>query len=269
MKTALQLYSIRKEINKENATDIFKQLAKMGYDGVELAGTYGMTGEEMKAATEAAGLPVVSAHIPYNDLTANTKTWIEYLNILNCKQAVIPHMSKANLPGGENWAKTEGEIRELSKELRENGFYLAYHNHDFEFDKVDGKYILDCLYETFSAEELKTQIDTCWVNVGGVDPTAYVRKYSGRCPTVHLKDFTGVKNGCPYALIGVESKKAEDVGTFEFRPCGYGVQDFRAILDASKDAGADWVIVEQDEPSMGKTPLECAQMSIEYLKGLK
>ena len=59
-----------------------------------------------------------------------------------------------------------------------------------------------------------------------------------------------------------------DTGTFEFRPCGSGVQDFAAILEASEKAGADWCIVEQDSPSMGKSSLECAEMSIKYLKGL-
>ena len=46
------------------------------------------------------------------------------------------------------------------------------------------------------------------------------------------------------------------------------MQDFASILKASEDAGASWVIVEQDRPSMGKTPMECAEMSRNYLKTL-
>ena len=53
---------------------------------------------------------------------------------------------------------------------------------------------------------------------------------------------------------------------FEFRPVGYGLQNFPVILEAAADAGAGWVVVEQDRPSMGKTSMECAQMSREYLK---
>ena len=63
-------------------------------------------------------------------------------------------------------------------------------------------------------------------------------------------------------------KKEEEKKTFEFRPLGKGMQDMPAILAASEDAGAEWVIVEQDEPSMGKSPMECAQISMEYLKTL-
>lgn len=267
MKLALQLYSIRDAVNGENVKEIFASLAAMGYEGVELAGLYGMSAEEIKAAADAAGLSVVSAHIPYGDLRDRRAQWIADLKAMNCPQAVIPHMSADNLPGGENWAATESAIREIAKELKENGILLAYHNHDFEFEKVGDEYKLDMLYRIFDESELKTQIDTCWVNVGGENPVSYVEKYAGRAPTVHLKDFTGVKNGCPYALIGVEGGPT-DTGTFEFRPCGSGVQDFAAIIAASEKAGAQWCIVEQDNPSMGKSSLECAEMSIKYLKGL-
>ena len=72
-----------------------------------------------------------------------------------------------------------------------------------------------------------------------------------------------------YALIGVKNdaeKKAAENQAFELRPVGYGVQDFPAILNAAKEAGTKWIIVEQDRATMGKTPLECAKMSIDYLK---
>ena len=267
MKTALQLYSIRDAVNGENVNDIFASLAGMGYQGIELAGLYGMTAAQIKDAADAAGLSVVSAHISYADLMGNREEWIDNLKTLDCPQAVIPYMQACDLPGSDNWAEVEGNIRGIAKDMKAAGILLAYHNHDFEFEKVDGEYKLDMLYTIFDESELKTQIDTCWVNVGGENPVTYVEKYAGRCPTVHLKDFTGVKNGCPYALIGIEGGPT-DTGTFEFRPCGSGVQDFPAIIEASVNAGAEWCIVEQDSPSMGKSSLECAEMSIKYLKGL-
>ena len=149
------------------------------------------------------------------------------------------------------------------------GIQLLYHNHDFEFLKIDGKYALDILYDTVPADLLQTEIDTCWVNVGGEEPAAYVEKYTGRAPIVHLKDFSGSKgNGPLYKLIGIEEEAQETTSTFEFRPVGSGVQDWKKIIASAEKAGAEWVIVEQDDPSMGKTPMECAEMSINYLKTL-
>ena len=93
----------------------------------------------------------------------------------------------------------------------------------------------------------------------------YILKYTGRAPVVHLKDFVGSKTDNMYELIGID-KKAETTAKFEFRPVGKGKQNFPAIIDAAVIAGASWVVVEQDSPSMGLTPIECAKTSIEYLK---
>ena len=71
-----------------------------------------------------------------------------------------------------------------------------------------------------------------------------------------------------YELIGIESDKPKYTKAFEFRPIGYGKQDVPTLLEAAEAAGTKWLVVEQDSPSMGKTPIECAQMSINYLKTL-
>jgi len=147
---------------------------------------------------------------------------------------------------------------------------LLYHNHDFEFvkDKDTGEYALDQLYREIPA--LQTQVDTCWVKVAGEDPAAYVRKYKGRAPIVHLKDFMiEGKPGQMYELIGADTEENEGGGKFEFRPLGHGVQDIPSLIDAAVDAGAKWVVCEQDMPSMGKTSLECAQMSLDTLNAIK
>ena len=128
------------------------------------------------------------------------------------------------------------------------------------------------LYRVIPADLLQTEIDTCWVNVAGEDPAAYIRKYAGRAPVVHLKDFymsdrDAESDGPFYELIGID-KKAEGQSIFEFRPVGCGMQDFPEILKAAEEAGSSWVVVEQDQPSMEKNSLECAKMSREYLKKL-
>ena len=124
------------------------------------------------------------------------------------------------------------------------------------------------IYDSVPAEYLQTELDVCWVNVGGENPADYIRKYSGRSPVVHLKDFYGEKTEDMYELIGIEDKKPKKPKGFEFRPVGSGVQDFPAILAAAEDAGATWVVVEQDKESMGLTPMESIAKSREYLKTL-
>ena len=85
---------------------------------------------------------------------------------------------------------------------------------------------------------------------------------------VHLKDFYGEKSENMYELIGIKNDKPQRPSNFEFRPVGSGLQNFPAILEAAEKAGASWVVVEQDKPSMDLTPLECIQKSREYLRTL-
>lgn len=161
------------------------------------------------------------------------------------------------------------EIRTIGQKVKDAGMTLLYHNHDFEFTKLeDGQYGLDYLYANVPADLLQTELDECWVKYSGVDPVEYLKKYAGRSPLVHLKDFyaEGKQEGDPYALIGLNEGEQKKAGTFEFRPLGEGLQDIPAIIGAAEEVGSKWLIVEQDDPSMGKTPMECVAMSMDFLK---
>lgn len=261
---ALQLYSVRDDM-KTDFKGTLKKVKALGYDGVEFAGLFGKSGEEVRAMCDEVGLVPISAHVPFADMIKNPALLEEYKTI-GCEFVVIPYLSEEYRPGAKKFGEVIEGAKMLGKKACELGMKLGYHNHDFEFVKINGEYALDILYKEVPADILQPQIDTCWVNVGGENPADYIRKHSGRIEIVHLKDFVGAKSENMYALIGIDDDKEKETnGKFEFRPVGYGLQDFAAILEASKAAGARWVVVEQDNPSMGKTPLECAQMSIEYL----
>ncbi len=264
---ALQLYTVRDEL-KADFEGTLKKVKALGYDGVEFAGLFGKSADEVKKMCEEIGLVPISAHVPFVDMMENPQLLETYAEI-GCKYVVIPYLTEEYRPGEEKFAEVIEGAKLLGSKANELGMKLCYHNHDFEFTKINGEYALDILYKEVSQDLLQTELDTCWVNIGGEDPAQYIRKYSGRCEVVHLKDFVGGKTENMYALIGIDEDEKKDTGVkFEFRPVGYGVQNFPDILEAAKDAGALWVVVEQDQPSMGKTPMECAEMSINYLKSL-
>ena len=261
---ALQLYSVRDEMAADFKGTL-KAVHEMGYDGVEFAGLFGKTADEVKKLCAAYDLTPVSAHVAYGEMMKDPEGVCKTYKEIGCFQVVIPYLDREYLPGSEKWEEFKESVIKLSGICKKYGLILAYHNHDFEFEKIDGENKLDIMYRTFSEDVLQTQVDTCWANVGGEDPSAYVRKYAGRCPTVHLKDFVGEKSEHMYQLIGKEEDKE---AAFGFRPCGYGKQDMPAILKASAESGAKWVIVEQDSPALDKTPIENVEMSIKYLKNL-
>ena len=263
----LQLYSVRWDMEKDFEGTL-KKVKAMGYDGVEFAGLFGYSAQQVKAMCEAIGLVPISAHVPFADMVSDPSVLDEYAEI-GCKYVVIPYLTEEYRPGNEKFAEVISGAAMLGEKAKALGMTLAYHNHDFEFVKLGDAYALDVLYKEVPASLLQAELDTCWVRVGGEDPAAYVRKYAGRLDVLHLKDYAGSKTENMYALIGLdEEPKKESSGKFEFRPLGCGVQDFPGILAAAEAAGTKWLVVEQDEPSMGLSPTECAEKSIAYLKSI-
>jgi sugar phosphate isomerase/epimerase len=264
---ALQLYSVRDDLEKDFEGTVRKVKA-FGYEGVEFAGLYGYTPDAMKKLLKDIGLTPVSAHVPFDALMADPQGMVDTYAEIGCKFIAIPYLTPEYRPSGEKFAAVIEGAKVLGKAARARGLTLLYHNHDFEFEKINGEYALDILYKSVPADLLQTELDTCWVNVAGEDPSAYLEKYAGRSPVVHLKDFVmpGKKPAKMYELIGIQDgQKASAEEVFEFRPLGYGAQNLPRILQACKTAGAQWVVVEQDRPSMGKTALECTEASIQYL----
>ena len=264
---AVQVYSVRDDASAD-LRGTLEKIKKMGYDGVEFAGLYGNAPEDIRAMCDEIGLVPVSAHVPYVDMVADARGVLSQYATIGCKFVAVPYLIPEHRPDGGHFDEVIANIRAIGEVARDLGITLLYHNHDFEFVKLDGKYALDILYDAVPADYLQTELDTCWVNVGGEEPAAYIRKYSGRSPVVHLKDFYGERSEDMYELIGIEKKAPKRPGNFEFRPVGSGLQDFPAILAAAEDAGAKWVVVEQDAPSMGLTPLQSIEKSREYLRTL-
>ena len=246
---ALQLYSVRKDLQVDFKGTLQK-VKEIGYDGVELGGgLYGYTAQEVKEMCEELELIPISAHVPYPDMVADAKSIDPYKEI-GCKYITIPGLTPEYRPGTDAYPEVQENLNRLVEIVKEKGMKLCYHNHDFEFQKIGDEYMLDMIYRTVPG--LMTQLDTCWVNVGGESPIKYIKKYEGRQEIIHLKDSFG-------------NRTKDEKDTFEYRPVGHGVMDFNPILDAAEEVGVSWVIVEQDYPSLDKTMLECVKLSYEHL----
>ncbi|MDR1630647.1 MAG: sugar phosphate isomerase/epimerase [Oscillospiraceae bacterium] len=266
---AIQLYSLREDAS-EDFFGTLKKVKELGYDGVEFAGLFDNEPEMVRAFCEEIGLVPLSAHVPFDALISETDAVIAECRALGCKYVAVPYVTEENRPGAEGFFAAIDAICEVGRACATAGLQLLYHNHDFEFVKVNGEYGLDVIYSEIAPEYLQTEIDTCWVNVAGEDPAKYVEKYTGRAPVVHLKDFFKKGSGGKlYELIGLDDD-SEEAGeeTFGFKPVGHGQQDMPSILAACVKAGASWVVIEQDRPDGDNEPIREAEKSIAYLKSI-
>ncbi|MBQ8351415.1 MAG: sugar phosphate isomerase/epimerase [Clostridia bacterium] len=271
-KVGLQLYSVRDQMEKDMEGTL-KAVKEMGYDYVEFAGYFGKSAEEIRALLDKYSLTCISVHQGLDFYEEGGQSAAEYIKTLGAKYSAIPWYQAEKLAGSPEWEETKAIFNRCGELLKKNGIQMLYHNHDFEFVKVDGKYKHDYLMEEISRDLLKPEFDTCWVRYAGEDPCKYLDLYAGDVEVLHLKDFTCKKlaNGPAYALIDAEGNPIKGVSKeeneFRFRPVGQGMQDFPAILTAAEKAGTEYIIVEQDQ-TYELPSLEAVRQSREYLKTL-
>ena len=192
VKIAYQLYSARDEAGKDLSA-VLKTLSAQGYEGVEFAGFYGHSAEEIRALLQEHNLKAVSSHVPLESLKDDLFGVISFHQKISCPLIAIPYLAEQDRPGNRAFAELIPAIYRIGSLCRKAGIQLLYHNHDFEFEPFNGGYMLDFLYQAVPARLLQTEIDTCWVKYAGADPAAYLMQYKGRAPVVHIKDFVGFK----------------------------------------------------------------------------
>lgn len=266
----IQLYSLRESM-KENTFATLEKVKEMGYDCVEFAGYFDIAPVDLRKKLDELGLRAISTHtgisaVETPDALAST---VAYHVALGCGYMAFPSLPEIKRPGNAEYPQTIKTITATCAAFKKAGLQLLYHNHDFEFNKINDQYMIDILYKDNPC--LGTEFDVCWVRFAGVDPAAYIRKYANRCPVVHLKDFVcdEIAKGDPvYDLIDdPTAKKSPSRNGFEFRPIGHGVQDIPSIIKAAEESGTNTFIVEQDSTT-GITPMEAARLSREYLKSI-
>ena len=261
----LQLYSLHEYTEKDFCGTVEK-VAQMGYKGVEFAGYGGLKPEQVVKLLKDNGLTAYGSHIgglPKTDAELDAE--IEMNLAVGSKYLICPWQDMETRDDALRFAEV---MNRTADRLRPHGLRLGYHNHDFEFVKMeDGQWSYDVMFAAIPHDNLMPELDTCWCDVATGDAPGFIKKYSGRIPVIHLKDYIKkgeVKN--MYKLIGIDEEESEgDTGYFGFRSVGFGQMIWEPILAAGLEAGSKWVIVEQDE-HYELDPLECARRSREYLK---
>ena len=265
----IQLYGVRKAMEADFEGTL-KAVADMGYEYVEFAGYYGRTADEIKGLLDKYGLKCISVHQGLDFYDKNPDAAAEFLKSFGAKYSVIPWYGVEKLAGSDEWKKSVARFKSVGEVLKAHGMKLGYHNHDFEFEKFEGKYLHDYIFEELG-DLIDPELDTCWVHYAGLNPADKIREFAGRVEIVHLKDFIckELGGGPAYDLIdnsgkGLGKKSREDNG-FQFRPLGQGRQNFAEILEACEQSGTEVVIVEQDQ-TYDLPELEAAKISREYLR---
>ncbi|MCC7492529.1 MAG: sugar phosphate isomerase/epimerase [Fimbriimonadaceae bacterium] len=244
---ALQMYTVRDKTAADFA-GTYRQVAEIGYQGVEIAGTGGLSAAALNALLDDCGFARCGSHVGLAELEADLPQVIDYNLAIGNPYVVVPYLGEELRRDAAAWRAMGAKFAEYGATLQAAGLQLCYHNHAFEFDvQEDGVYGLDLLYQSAPADLLMAEIDTYWVRFGGQCPVDYVTRYRGRAPLIHLKDMTAS-----------EPRTFTEVGT--------GVLDFAGIIKACAGGNVAAWIVEQDR--CAGDSLVSAKTSHDNLRGI-
>lgn len=248
---AVQLYSLR--MLSGSFDDTLAKVVGVGYTAVETVGNHGCTATEMRALLNKHGLQVIASHLSLDELRNNLPEVIAFNQAIGNDTLVAPYIPY--LVGEKRagvFQETGQLLDKLAQRCQTEGMRLLYHNHHWEMVEIDGKLALDWLFDS-AGESLGFEPDLAWITFAGVDPILLLRRYTGRCLRVHVKDLGNTDPNSPDQVM--DGAVIADVGS--------GSLDWPALLPAARDAGATWYIVEHDNP---RDPVINVSNSLAYLQ---
>lgn len=248
MKTGVQLFTLRKYLKDADSYErIFGKVKEMGAEVVQISVTLNKVVDSKTLAkiSKDNDLPICITHSDFNRISNDLDNLASEHLEFGCKNIGIGMMPKQFRTGKLSDIKLFVDIlNETSLKLSKYGMKIAYHNHWFEFDNVEGEQVFDYMIDNTDVA-VNFIPDTFWIKVGGGDIIAYLEKLNGRINTLHLKDY----------------KKT--LGLPIFRAIGKGELDFKKIITVANSSGVENSVVELD---LSPNPLKSVKFSLDYLK---
>lgn len=250
-KIAAQLYTLREYTKTpEGIKDTMHKVSQLGYKAVQLSALGPIDPVKLKEIVDGEGLYICATHNSFERLRDKTQEVIEEHRLWNCKYVGVGSMpAEYRNEGEDGFKRFAREASAVARKLADAGLVFVYHNHSFEFQKFQGRTGLEILYDESDPEVFFSEIDTYWVQHGGGDPAAWIKKLKGRAPVVHFKDM----------VIGKEGQQL-------MAEVGEGNLNWPEIIEACNTAGVEWFIVEQD--ICQRDPFESLGISLKNLKSM-
>ena len=244
----VQLYTLRSLLDDPaRLGGVLGRLREIGYRTVEVAGLGPRTVDRFAEELRRADLKACAAHVSLERLLGDLDGAAAECKAWGCEYVVVPAVP-ASYRSPDGYRRFAGEAEEIAHRLRKFELGLGYHNHAYELERFDGRTGLEILFDAAPRGALVAELDTYWLQFGGVNPATWIRRFARRLPLVHLKDM---------AVSGGDQLDAE---------VGLGNLDWKEILSACRDAGARWLVVEQDAPR--GDPMEAVAVSYANLAKL-
>jgi sugar phosphate isomerase/epimerase len=235
----LMLYTVREDCARAFEPTL-RKVARMGYEGVELFDLHGHEPGEVASWLADTGLVACARHATLDAIESRLPALAAEAKAVGWNRLVVSWVDPSHL-GPELLRR----LTAASASAATHGLELGFHNHDAEARPRDGG--ASFLDELLGGDDLFLELDLGWAWYAGVDPLALLGRARGRCPLVHVKDFHSREPG-------------------SFAPVGDGKVGYEQVAPAAVAAGAEWLLVEQDETE--GPSLEAVRRSLDALTAM-
>lgn len=230
IKLGAQLYTLRDYIKTyEDCEATFKYLNDIGINVIQISGIGPIPAEKVAYLVEKYNMDVCVTHTSFDRMRTDLDTVMKEHKMLGCDTLGIGAMPDEFRKDTESLNEFIKITSEIGKRMHDNGLQFAYHNHAFEFAKLDnGRRIFDVLIEDTKPEEFSFIGDTYWFQYGGVNPCDYIKKIENRMKVCHFKDYKFANDKPAFAEIGTGNLNLDD------------------IYNTCKATGVKYIVIEQD-----------------------
>ncbi len=249
MLVGFQVWTI-KDLLVKDFPGTLKMMAGLGYQSLEMCSPPGyessgfgplmkLKPKEMKKIINDAGLICESSHYGMDELREHLDERIEFALESGQTQMILSSFGLPEKATMSDWIKAADELNKIGVRAKKAGIQMGYHNHNMEFEQINGTLIYDALMNHFDPAYIKMQFQVAVITLG-YKASTYFTKYPGRFISAHLSDWSS------------DDKKAV--------PIGQGIVDWKEFFATSETGGVKNIFVE-----MG---LETLKDSATYLHSL-
>lgn len=252
---AAQLYTIRQHTQtRDDFARSMSKIREIGYRAVQVSAIGDISDADVKQIADDNGLRICNTHTLLDRLQNDLDAVIAQHQLWDCRHIAIGSMPAPFRESVDGYKRFAALGSQIGERLAAADMTFSYHNHSFELVKFGGRAGLEILFDESDPRYLQAEMDTYWIQHGGGDPAAWIKRLAGRMPVVHLKDMV--------MLPGAPGERPQQA----MAEVGEGNMNFPDILAACRRAGVEWYAVEQD--ICQRDPFESLAISFENLARL-
>jgi sugar phosphate isomerase/epimerase len=246
---AVQLYTLRSLVSDAKGLgSALSALKTIGYEAVELFNLGAIPVDTVRRILEDTGVTACSAHADSQRLLSDPGSVATMLHTLGCAAVAYPYPRNQDLSTQEGVTHLVRQLSSAGSLLHAEGISLFYHNHSLELQRLGNSTVLQMILQQTDPKMVGMELDTYWLQAGGVNPAKWIERCAGRAALLHVKDYRVSGDGKPL-----------------FAEIGAGNLDWDEIFSAAGKSGTRWLIVEQDDHWVNGDPMGSLRTSWEYL----